>query len=445
MSGETAFLSVDELGAGFRSGSMTPLQVAEQAFERIDRLNAKLNAFADPMRTAALAEAAERTAELAAGHDRGPLHGVPVAVKDLIEVRGAATGYGSLVRAPATGRVDAELVHRLRGAGAVILGKTNLLEYAYGVAHPEIGQTNNPHDLARTSGGSSGGSAAAVAAGIVPLAIGTDTGGSIRIPAAYCGIVGMKPSFGLLPLDGVFPLSPSLDHAGPLARTAKDAMLALECLSGGSMRHERVSLATLRIGLLQQHFRPDAVSPGVRECLNEAVERLRSAGAAVFEVEIPNLERVNGELVKILLPEAALVHAELHAENAAGYAAGTRSQIEAGLAASAVDYLSAQRFREELRDHVEARFTTVDVLLSPSIPFVAPAEDPEFIEGGDDEILSSGLANMTGHPALSLPCGFVNGLPVGLQLTGRLGTDHKLLVMASRAEEVIDGYRRPAL
>ena len=205
---------ISQLKQRYRDGSLTPRQAVEQSLSRLAEWEPKLNAFAHVMGDSALADADRLGAELAAGQDRGPLHGIPVAIKDLIEVEGAPTAYGSKVLPPQMATRDAELVRRLREAGAIIIGKTQLLEYAYGIAHPDIGQTNNPHDPARTSGGSSGGSAAAVAAGIVPLAIGTDTGGSIRIPASYCGIVGVKPSFGLVPLDGVFPLSRALIMPG---------------------------------------------------------------------------------------------------------------------------------------------------------------------------------------------------------------------------------------
>lgn len=204
---DIGFADVKALGKAYRDGSLTPTQVVDQAHERLARLEPSLNAFAHPMADEARTDGIRTSAELASGIDLGPLHGIPVAIKDLIDVAGVATGYGSRVERPRIATQDATLVARLRAAGAILLGKTNLLEYAYGVAHPDIGQTNNPHDPGRTAGGSSGGSAAAVAAGIVPLAIGTDTGGSIRIPAAYCGIIGLKPSFDLVPLDGVFPLS----------------------------------------------------------------------------------------------------------------------------------------------------------------------------------------------------------------------------------------------
>jgi aspartyl-tRNA(Asn)/glutamyl-tRNA(Gln) amidotransferase subunit A len=431
------FPSVADLAAAYRDGARTPVDVVDEALDRIERLEPSLNAFAHRMADAARDEARLRTDELRAGQVRGPLHGIPVAIKDLIEVAAVPTGYGSKVEPPRIASRDAVLVARLRAAGAVILGKTNLLEYAYGVAHPEVGQTNNPHDPTRTAGGSSGGSAAAVAAGIVPLAVGTDTGGSIRIPAAYCGIVGLKPGFGLVPLDGVFPLSWSLDHAGPLARSVADAALLLEALSGQPMPLSAVPLTGMRIGVLGRHVSGTPLGLAVSDSFARAIGVLRARGAQVREIDVDGLDRANRTLMTILLPEASVIHRRLHALNPEGYAAGTRSQIEAGFRVPATDYVEAKRSQEALRSGVEASFAQVDVLVSPSVPFVAPAEDPELAEGEDSEMLASGFANVTGHPSLSLPCGFADGLPVGMQLTGPLGRDARLLSLAAALESAL--------
>ena len=280
---ETAFLSVAELGQGYRQGRFTPLQVVDAALARLARLEPRLNAFAYPMSVAARVQASKATEDFAQDRNLGPLHGIPVVIKDLIDVKGAPTGYGSKVVSPKVATSDASVVFRLRAAGAVILGKTNLLEYAYGIAHPSIGQTNNPYDPTRTAGGSSGGSAAAVAAGIVPVAIGTDTGGSIRIPAAYCGIVGLKPSYGLVPLDGVFPLSPSLDHVGPLARTAACAATVLSVMSGQAELSQAVPIKGLRIGILRRHFPKATEHAGIAVCVDAALDALRRAGATLVE------------------------------------------------------------------------------------------------------------------------------------------------------------------
>jgi aspartyl-tRNA(Asn)/glutamyl-tRNA(Gln) amidotransferase subunit A len=429
--------SVAELAQGYRDGSLTPVDVVEAALARLHEREPALNAFADAMAAAARADAATRTAELQAGRAVGPLHGIPVAIKDLIDVAGVETGYGTRAVPPRLAVADAELVRRLRAAGAIIVGKTNLLEFAYGVPHPAIGQTNNPHDPGRTAGGSSGGSAAAVADGIVPLAVGTDTGGSIRIPAAYCGIVGLKPSFGLVPLDGVFPLSPSLDHAGPLARSVADAATLLEAMAGALMSPPAVELRGLKIGIVGRHWHSSEIAGDARRVLEAARVRLERAGAVVRDIAIDGLERANRELIAILLPEAALIHEAVWRANPSGYAPHTGAQIEAGFQPRAVDYLRAMRFRDELRAMVEAAFTDVDVLLSPSVPFVAPETDPVIHEGEEGEMLASGFANVSGHPAISIPCGRSGGLPLGVQLVGRLDRDRELLGIAAACEAAL--------
>lgn len=443
---ETAFLGIAELGRAYRAGTLSPLDVVRQAIARLERLEPQLNAVAHRMDEEAIADAERLDAELRAGQDRGPLHGIPVAVKDLVEIAGQPTGYGSRVRAPSVAAEDALLVTRLREAGAIILCKSNLLEYAYGIAHPDVGQTNNPHDIGRTSGGSSGGSAALVAAGIVPVAVGTDTGGSIRIPASYCGIVGLKPTFGLVPLDGTFPLSWTLDHAGPLARSAADAAILLECLSAGAMPSALTSLDSIRIGVVGYHAGSPELTPAVAANMAEVIERLRASGAVIVDLDIAELREANSQLRKIILPEASVIHAPLHAENADGYAPKTRSQVEAGFATSAFDYLRAQEFRARLLKAVEARFADVDVLLGPSVPFPAPIEDPEFTEDGQEgEMLSSGFANMTGQPSVSLPSGMDGHLPIGIQLTAALGADARLLAIAGAVEAALDAYRHPSI
>jgi aspartyl-tRNA(Asn)/glutamyl-tRNA(Gln) amidotransferase subunit A len=432
MSEQTAFLTVAELGAGYRDGSFTPLDVVKTAFARLARLEPLLNAIATPLHTAALAEAQQATALFAQGRDLGPLQGIPIAIKDLIEVQGVPTGFGSKVKPPAIAATDATLVRRLRAAGAVIFAKSNLLEYAYGVAHPAIGQTNNPYDPTRTAGGSSGGSAAAVAAGIVPLAIGTDTGGSIRIPAAYCGIVGLKPTYGLVPLQGVFPLSWSLDHAGPIARSPACAATLLASIAAQPMPLMPVDVAGLRVGIIRQHFPVSPEAAPLRDLVETAINALHQAGALFTEIDIPHLAEANAALVSILRPEASVIHQELLQLNPAGYAPHTLSQIKAGFALPATEYVQAMRLRTQLQHAVEGAFQSVDVLLSPSVPFTAPIEDPSIEDAGDSEILASGFANVTGHPSVSLPYGQIAGLPVGLQLTAAFGRDAWLLSLCDR-------------
>ncbi len=440
------FASVAALGAAYRSGATTPRAVVAAALQRAEALEPRLNAIVDRMAEPAFRAADAATRELQEGLDRGPLHGIPIAIKDLIDVAGVPTTYATRAVDPAWPAQDATLVRHLREAGAVPLFKSNLLEFAYGIAHPAVGQTNNPWAPTRTAGGSSGGSAALVAAGIVPAAVGTDTGGSIRIPASYCGIVGLKPSYGLVPTAGVFPLSWSLDHAGPLARSVAGAAALLGGMTGRTLTLHDRSLRGLRLGLVGAHLDSPLVTAGVRAAIASALERLGAAGAEPVPVEIPEIDAVNLGLMAVLLPEASVVHAPILAARPEGYAPGTRAQVEAGFAVTAVDYVRAQRLRARLTRAVEALFDRVDVLIAPAVAFVAPADDP-VIGGaeGDGEMLSSGLANMTGHPALSLPCGWSEGLPVGLQLTGRAGGDVDLLAIAGAIEAALDASRRPPL
>ncbi len=425
-----AYPDLAALGAAYRNGETSPRDEVEAALALIAERDPELNAFAAVLADSARAEADRAGRDLRGGRELGPLHGVPVAIKDLIEVRGAPTGYGTKVIPPRIADADATLVARLRAAGAIILGKTNLLEYAYGVAHPDIGQTNNPLDPTRTAGGSSGGSAAAVAAGMVPLAVGTDTGGSIRIPAAYCGIVGVKPTYGLVPLDGVFPLSWSLDHAGPLAGCVADAALMLGCMTAREMPLREFAAEKLRIGVVRSHFPADSANAGVAGHVDRVLESLAAAGVTCVDIDIPDLASANAALLDILLPEASVIHRDLLTRNPDGYAAGTRRQIEAGFQKRAVDFVRARRAQEALRVTVSAALGMVDALASPSVPFVAPHEDPEISDGGDSEMLASGFSNLTGHPSISVPIGSHAGLPVGLQLTGRHGRDAELLSVA---------------
>jgi aspartyl-tRNA(Asn)/glutamyl-tRNA(Gln) amidotransferase subunit A len=439
---ETGFISIAEMGRGYRDGRFTPTQVVAEALGRMTALEPVLNAFADPMAEAAIAQAALATAAFAAGRDVGPLQGIPIAVKDLIAVQGAPIGYGS-AGPRKIAEENAALVARLLRAGAIILGKTNLLEFAYGIAHPEIGQTNNPHDPSRTAGGSSGGSAAAVAAGIVPCAIGTDTGGSIRIPASYCGIVGLKPSYGLVPLQGVFPLSYTLDHAGPLSRSADCAATVLAVLADRPMTEPAADLRGLRIGVPQGHLPCDPAGALVLAQFNAAVRAMQDLGCVVVQIEVAELRRANEALVQILRPEAAVIHDDLIRKNSASYGPRTREQIKQGFGVRATDYVEAMRYRDALCAAVEASFAKVDLLASPSVPFTAPTEDPEIGDGGDSEILASGFANVTGHPSVSLPCGLAAGLPVGLQLTAALMRDGFLLSVCSAVQGADGRFRAP--
>ncbi|HEY4163863.1 MAG TPA: amidase [Dongiaceae bacterium] len=439
---EVLFLSIAELGAAYRSGTLSPVEVTRQSLDRIAKLDAKLNSFITVLGDRALARAAEAERELAAGKDRGPLHGVPVAIKDLVDMAGVPTTFASRAGSPKHPTVDAPVIRRLEDAGAVILGKTNLLEYAYGAVHPEFGQTNNPWDLARTSGGSSGGSAAAVAAGLCFAALGTDTGGSIRIPAAYCGVAGLKPSYGLVEVDGVQPLSWSLDHVGPIARSSADAARLLAGMTGRPYEAGAATLNGLKLGVMRHPGEGQFLEPGVKERFSAVLNRLVAAGAVLRPVEIADLNRATEALLTMIEPEASIIHKQLFESEAEKLATVTRQQIESGFSIPATAYVEAQRLQQTLQARFRALFKEVDAIISPSVPWVAPAEDPALEEGGLGEMIYSAPYNLTGLPALSVAIGLdAANLPVGLQIVTPWQADALALAIGGAIEAIV-GLRR---
>jgi aspartyl-tRNA(Asn)/glutamyl-tRNA(Gln) amidotransferase subunit A len=439
------FLSIAELGALFRRRALSPVEATRHILERIRALDPVLNAFITLLDDTSLAQAAVAEHELAEGTDRGPLHGVPVAIKDLIAMEGVATTFASRAGSPRRPAADATLVSRLKAAGAVIIGKTNLLEYAYGAVHPDFGQTNNPWDPERTSGGSSGGSAAAAAAGLCFAAVGTDTGGSIRIPAAYCGIVGLKPSFGLVDLTGVQALSWSLDHAGPLARRAADAARLLEGMTGLSFPAEPRDFQGLRLGVMEHPGAGRFLEPAVGTLFEQALAGLAAGGASIEEVSIADLDLAAGALMTILEPEASVIHQRLIAEQPAGFGETTRLQIEAGFAVPATAYVRAQQLQRLLAERFARLFDKVDAILSPSVPWVAPAADPELgDDGGAGEMLYSAVYNLVGLPAVSAFAGLTpTGLPAGLQIVTPWRADDLALAIAATLEILVPPMAPP--
>ena len=368
----------------------------------------------------------------------GPLAGRPVGVKDIIAVAGVPTRCGSPASDPRPAVADAGLVRRLREAGAEVFATTQCLEYAAGFAHPEVGDTRNPRDPSRTSGGSSGGSAALVAAQVCDLALGTDTGGSVRIPAAYCGVVGLKPSYGLLPLDGVFPLSPSCDHAGTLTATVADAADLLAVLAGPDPSGSDPSApVTFTVGVLVAQLEDPSVTPAVRDAIRAALAVLAAAGWRITELTAPWLGQLaawDDVLAVIVSREAYLVHKD---RDTSRYADGTRALLAFGAAVSDTRYAAALDRRAELTAAVEASLARVDVLAGPTVGYQAPEQDPPFGAGDDNgESRFTGPYNLTGHPAVSLPVPAA-GLPAGLQLAGRRGADAALLRVAAAAEGLI--------
>jgi 2-dehydropantoate 2-reductase len=423
--------------AGERSCSRANLDLLA-AYERLDRLGRPLNA------VVSVAGAPRRAAS-------GSLAGQAVAIKDIISVAGLPTLYGSPAAQPTLAdplraeaglaeaglaTTDAVLVARLRDAGAEVFATSQCLEFAAGFAHPEIGDTRNPRDRSRTSGGSSGGSAALVAAGVCDLAIGSDTGGSIRIPAAYCGIVGLKPTYGLVPLDGVFPLSPSCDHAGTLTATAAGSSALLAAIAGLEPLG-RLSQPPPAIGVLTAQLADPSVTPEVRRAIDAALAALATAGWQLRDINAPwldELPRWEHALAVIVASEAYQVH---KARDTSRYADGTRAVLDFGRSVSPEQYAHAQADQAELAAAIEASLDRADVLAGPTVGYCAPEQDPPFGVGDDNaEGRFTGPYNLTGHPAVSLPVP-APGLPVGLQLAGRRGSDLALLAAAAAAERVL--------
>jgi aspartyl-tRNA(Asn)/glutamyl-tRNA(Gln) amidotransferase subunit A len=436
-------------GPGGPAAGPSSAELVSEALGRIDALDGRLGAFVAVLADEARAEAAARDAEAAAGRVRGPLHGRPVAVKDLIDVAGAVTAAGSPKLAGNRAERDAEVVGRLRDAGMVIVGKTRTHEFAYGVLTPG---TVNPWDPDRIAGGSSGGSAAAVAAGLVELAVGSDTAGSIRIPAACCGVVGFKPTYGAVPTDGVVPLSWSNDHVGPIAAGVAEAGLLLEVLSGRPPGAGAALPASPRLGRLVGEELA-LVDPAVTEVVDRCCAELERGGARIDEVELP-LRTARAAVATMVLPELAAAHATLLAETGEeGYGERTLNAIRRGQQALAVEYIAAVRYRDRFAALVEDLLGARDALVLPTIPVVAPARDCRVLELGDgrtmgvQEALTAlpGAFNCSGSPVVSVPVGSLEGLPVGLSLVGRLGGDIELLGVAAAVEEAARFSGRPAL
>jgi 2-dehydropantoate 2-reductase len=398
------------------------------ACERAERLGRPLNA------VVCVIGAPQRAAS-------GPLAGRPVAVKDIIKVAGVPTRCGSPASSPEPAGADAAVVARLRAAGAEVFATSQCLEYAAGFAHPEVGDTRNPRDPARTSGGSSGGSAALVAAGACALALGTDTGGSIRIPAAYCGIAGLKPTHGLLPVAGVFPLSPACDHVGTLTATVAGAADLLAALADpGALSPPAGGDGGFTVGVLGGQLTDPSVTPQVHRAVAGALAALAAAGWLLREITAPwlaDLPQWEDTLGVIVCADAAAVHRGRRWD---AYAEGTRALLEYGASITSDQYDAALRQRAELSAAIASSLSGVDVLAGPTVGYQAPEQDPPFGAGADSaESRFTGPYNLTGHPAISIPVPTA-GLPIGLQLAGRRGADLALLAAAAAAEEL---FARP--
>jgi aspartyl-tRNA(Asn)/glutamyl-tRNA(Gln) amidotransferase subunit A len=452
MTDDLCFASVSELAGMLAARQVSSVEVTRAYLTRIERYDASLRAFITVDADQALASA--RAAD-AVQERRGALHGVPIAVKDNIPTRGLRTTGGSRVLADWVPEHDAPVVRRLREAGAVILGKTNLHEFAYGgtCTNVEFGAVRNPWNQACVPGGSSGGSGAAVAAGLAAAALGTDTAGSVRLPACQCGVVGLKATYGRVSIQDVIPLAWSLDHVGPITRSVADAALLLEVLA------ERVSPPPLlaggpgglRLGVPRAYFF-EGLQPDVEAAVEAALEVLRGLGATLVEVEWPAVHLSNSATWTVILAEASAYHRPWFRARPEAYSEETRKNLELGEMLAASDYVQAQRARTVLKQQVKRVLSEVDALVTPMLAITAPKIGQTTVEVGgkvkDINPVFIRLAdpfNLTGLPAISVPCGFgKDGLPVGLQIAG--AAEPTVLRVAGAYESATNWHtRRPPL
>ncbi|WP_431887604.1 amidase [Nocardiopsis alba] len=436
-----------------RERRLSPVELVDSVLERIERIEPRLEAYVMVAAEQARHAAREAEREISQGEYRGPLHGVPVGLKDLIDVAGMPTTASSRVRTDHRATADSTVAARLRSAGAVLVGKTHTHEFAYGLTTP---QTGNAWDRDRVAGGSSGGSAVAVAAGEATFSLGTDTGGSIRVPSALNGVVGLKPTYGLVPRHGITALSWSLDHVGPITRTAEDAALVLNALTGHDPR-DPASLDTLpvdhrpktdpdlsgvRVGV-PSHYYFEHVDPEVAAAVHHAIAEMEELGARLVEVEIPMTRYVQATQWGLMVPEATAYHERTLRTVPELYQADVRILLEAGELMSAGDHLRAQRARTLMRDAWNRLLEEVDMVAAPTVPMTAVPATQESVTwpDGTTESVSdayvrlSAPANITGLPALSVPVGHdTAGMPIGMQLIGR-PLDERTLLRAGHAYE----------
>ncbi|HXK03342.1 MAG TPA: amidase [Verrucomicrobiae bacterium] len=458
---DLAELSLAEVSARIRSGRVTSTQLTEACLARVATYNPKLNCFITVMREQALVQARGLDAEQRAGRLRGPLHGIPIALKDNIDTADVRTTAASAVFDDRVPTADAEVTRRLKAAGAVLIGKTNLHEFAMGgtSATSYYGPVRNPWALDRNSGGSSGGSAAAVAAGLSYAALGTDTGGSIRTPASFCGCVGLKPTYGLVSIRGIIPLVVSLDHCGPLARSAEDAAIVLNALAGydkldiASVEHAKEDyvggmkqpVSGLRLGIPRAPYF-DLLDEDVAKCVEEAIGVLAKMTRGAKDVTLPSTRDIT------LAGETFAYHEELYSHGAGRYQIPTRRSLQNAGNAKAAEYVRGRWKLELLRRTIDDAFDDFDLAVLPTRRHTPRTIDAAIKREESDkprnpELENTGQFNMYGIPAISVPCGFTSGgLPVGLMIAGPRFSESRVLALASAYERATEWHsRKPPL
>jgi aspartyl-tRNA(Asn)/glutamyl-tRNA(Gln) amidotransferase subunit A len=451
------FRPIHQLAPLLERKEISPVELFNEAIERIHQLQPKLNSFITITEEEGRKAATEAESEIRKGQYRGPLHGIPISIKDLFATRGVRTTAGSKVLAKWIPDFDATAVARLHQAGMVLVGKTNMHEFAYGVTNdnPHYGPARNPWDPTRVAGGSSGGSAAAVASSECTASLGSDTGGSIRTPAAVCGVVGLKPTYGRVSRYGAIPLAWSLDHVGPLTKSVEDAAIMLAAIAGPDPKDPSASLRPLpdyrkemqgsisgvRLGVPRQYFF-EHVDPEIQKLVTAAIRQLASMGTTSVEVDIPDLESCSAMEAHITLAEATSYHEPYLKRQADAYSPGVRTNLEAGRYLLATDYVKSQRARTLLQRNFNEAFNRADVIVSPTLPAFSPPVGEVWVQSGDlrENVIDAFLRfnipyDLTGFPAISIPCGLSStGLPIGLQIAGRAFDETTVLRVANAYE-----------
>lgn len=461
-------LDLSEVSELVRSKKISPVQLTRECLDQIERCNGKLNAFITVTSESALAEARGAESEIQHGHWRGPLHGIPIALKDIVDTAGVRTTAASELFKDRVPTEDAEVTRRLKAAGAVFLGKTNLHEFAYGGSSvvSYFGPVRNPWDTNYSTGGSSGGSAAAVAARLCYAAIGTDTGGSIRQPASYCGIVGLKPTYGRVSASGVIPLSWSLDHVGPMTRSVKDAAVVLQAIAGYDQRDlasidapvpndiEKILTSTrsLRVGIPRAFFWEE-LDPEIEKAMEAALVVLKKLTASQRDIAPLATDASYKSWIDpygaVFTAESYAYHKDYLEKSPQLYQPATLKRLRIGADVTAAKYIQSRREMDKLRRSIGRVFENVDVLITPTVRI--PPFTIVDLQADIDTVRAKELAmlhntrpiNLTGLPTISIPCGFTgNGLPIGMQITGRPNDEPTVLRLAHAYEQATDWRKR---
>ena len=462
---ELHYLTISEAASLIESKRLSPAELVAAHLERIEQTDARLNSFITLLSEEATAAAAASEAEIRNGDYRGPLHGIPIGLKDLYYTKGVRTTVGSKIMEGFVPDYDAAVTERFRDAGAVLLGKLQMHEFALGATseNPHHGPARNPWDTTRITGGSSGGSGSSVAAGQCMAALGSDTGGSVRIPASACGIVGLKPTFGRISRVGVFPLANSLDTVGPMTRTVRDTAIVMNAIAGYDERDQSSAdrpdedftrllgqdMSGLRIGVPQDYFY-DMIDEEVTAAIRQAAGVLEGLGAYVEECSIPALNDSISISGTILLTEAAEIHLDNLRQRADDFGADVRGRLEEGAMTPAVAYIAAQRARAEFNQAIAEAMKTYDILLAPTTALGAPRLGEHSVDvGGVQEAKLAIMPRLTrphnicGIPTVSVPCGFTaEGLPIGMQLAARPFEDALALQVAYAYEQATEWHTR---